>query len=104
MRFYHESLTDLMACIEKQDHDPGIEQQLQAHRLVKEPGHGHRQKVTERHTTKVPTSPQPIAASRIKRRPDVRLRPCGAAAVNAEGVCKFQRRATPWENARSQVN
>ena len=34
-----------MAGIEKQDHDPGIEQQLQANRLVKEPGHGYRQKV-----------------------------------------------------------
>src|SRR5258707_13252822 len=47
---YVESLTDRMAGIEKQDHDPGVEQQLQANRLVKEPGHGHRQKITERHT------------------------------------------------------
>src|SRR6059058_6554149 len=47
---YVESLTDRMAGIEKQDHDPGVEQQLQTDRLVKEPGHGYRQKVAERHT------------------------------------------------------
>jgi hypothetical protein len=47
---YVESLTDRMAGIEKQDHNPGVEQQLQANRVVEEPGHGHRQKVTERHT------------------------------------------------------
>jgi len=47
---YVESLTDRMAGIEKQDHDPGVEQQLQANRLVKEPRHGYRQKITERHT------------------------------------------------------
>jgi hypothetical protein len=45
-----ESLADRMAGIEKQDHDPGVEQQLQANRLVKEPGHCYRQKVAERHT------------------------------------------------------
>jgi len=47
---YVESLTDRMAGVEKQDHDPGVEQQLQANRLVKEPGQGYRQKITERHT------------------------------------------------------
>ena len=46
---YIESLTDGMAGIEEQNHDPGVEQQLQANRLVKEPGHGYRQKITERH-------------------------------------------------------
>ena len=54
-----------MAGVEKQDHDPPVEQQLQANRLVKELGHGDRQKITERHTTKVPTSPHPIPANPI---------------------------------------
>jgi len=42
-----------MAGVEKQDHDPGVEQQLQANRLVKEPGNGYRQKITERHISRL---------------------------------------------------
>jgi hypothetical protein len=53
-----------MAGIEKQDHDPGVEQQLQANRLVKEPGHGYRQKITERH---------PNESAQQSEKPDLRF-------------------------------
>ena len=63
-----------MAGIEKQDHDPGVEQQLQANRLVsKNLGMAIDKRSRRDIPTKVPTSPhQPtrphqIAASPIKK-------------------------------------
>ena len=69
-----------MVGIEKQDHDPGVEQQLQANRLVKEPGMASDKRSLRDIPTRVPTSPHQIAASPIKKTADVRARLCRAAA------------------------